>query len=275
MTASGPSRCFDLAFDVDRGGRTFLGAQFVRYPVHICRGLHVDERAPEACAVTLQSVSGGLFESDVVAGRIRAQAGAQVAVNTSASTIVHAMRQAGAEQSIELHAHDQALLKYLPEPLILFPGSRVRSTTAVHAAPGATVLLCESFLAHDPARGHGGTARPFTQLDTRVDVWSPEGRLLARDRMVLQGDAWQAGRVGVSARYPVHGSFWIIRQDVDDPALLSALRSALAEGTACAGASRLPNGVGLQVRVLCRDAVALRETLRRVHGIFFESTASR
>ncbi|MGH6645531.1 urease accessory protein UreD [Aquabacterium sp.] len=260
MTASAPPRCFDLEFAVDRGGRTFLGGQFVRYPVHICRGLHVDEQAPEACAVTLQSVSGGLFESDLVAGRIRAQAGAQVLVNTSASTIVHAMRQAGAEQAVELQAHQGAFLQYLPEPLILFPGSRLRSTTTVQVARGATALFCESFLAHDPS----STAKTFASLDTRIDVLDPDGRLLVRDRMVLSGERWQARTPGVSSRYPVHGSVWLIQPEEDQTAALASIRAVLEDGTAYAGASRLPHRAGLHVRILGLDAVSVRRALRRV-----------
>jgi urease accessory protein len=259
------STCFDLAFSRDRSGRTFLGAQFVKYPVHVGRGLHLDETAPGAVSVMLQSVSGGLFESDVVAGRIMANEGAQVCVSTSASTIVHAMRGVGAEQSVDLQARPGAFLQYLPEPLILFPTSRLRGSTTVRVSPGATVLFCESFLAHDPL----GQGRPFDALDLRVDVRMADGRLLARDRMVLGGEVWQARRVGISARHAVHGSVWLIGPGMDETkALLAALRQVLdTQDTVYAGASSLPHQAGLQVRILCQDAVALRQALQGIQRI--------
>lgn len=260
------STCFDLAFSRDRAGRTFLGAQFVKYPVHVGRGLHLDEGMPGAISVMLQSVSGGLFESDVVGGRIVAGRGAQACVSTSASTIVHAMRGASAEQSVELQAEPGAFLRYLPEPLILFPASRLLGRTTVRASPGATVLFCESFLAHDPL----AQCRAFDALDLRVEVFDDDGRLRVRDRMVLHGEVWQSRQVGISARHAVHGSVWLIGPGMDGAkALLADVRDALGtDDTLYAGASSLPHQVGLQVRILCQDAVALRGALQRVQQVF-------
>lgn len=260
MTDDRQARCFDLEFGVDGRGRSFLGAQFVRYPVHVCRGLRVDARAPGLCSVALQSVSGGLFEGDDLAGSITAREGARARVTTSASTIVHAMRSGClARQSVELRALSGALLEYLPEPLILFPGSRVCSETRVRLADGATVAFCEGFLAHDPKQG----GRGFGMLDARVEVRSDAGRLLARERMLLDGEAWAAGQAGVSSPFRVHGALWILRRG-DGRALLDAAREAIAAERAHAGASELPNAAGIQVRVLAEGAVELRRCLEAV-----------
>lgn len=260
MTDEGQPRSFDLEFGIDGRGRSFLGAQFVRYPVHVCRGLRVDKRDPGLCSVALQSVSGGLFEGDHVAGSVSARAGARARVSTSASTIVHQMRSGGcARQSVELRALPGARLDYLPEPLILFPGSRLRSDTRVRLADGATVAFCEGFLAHDPkSRGRG-----FGTLDARFEVRSDVGRLLARERMLLDGETWGAGQVGVSSRFRVHGALWILRRG-DGRTLLDAAREAIAAERAHAGASELPNAAGIHVRVLAEDAVGLRRCLEAV-----------
>ena len=260
MTDDRQARCFDLEFGIDRRGRSFLGAQLVRYPVHVCRGLRVDERDPGLCSLALQSVSGGLFEGDHVAGSVTAREGASARLTTSASTIVHAMRGGcWARQSVELRALPGARLDYLPEPLILFPGSRLRSDTRVRLADDATVAFCEGFLAHDPKSG----GRGFGTLDARVEVRNGAGRLLARERMLVDGETWGAGQAGVSSRFRVHGALWILRRG-QGPALLDAAREAIAAVQAHAGASELPNAAGIQVRVLAEDAVGLRRCLEAV-----------
>ena len=262
-------RCFDLRLCADRRGRTFIGAQFVRYPVHICRPLYGLGEHPEVCTLTLQSVSGGLFEHERVHGRLVATAGACAVVGTSASTIVHAMEGGRAEQLVELQVEAGAALAYLPEPAILFPGSRLRSRIQASVAPGGVLLLGDSVLAHDPA----GQGRGFAELDTQLEVRGTDGRLLVRDRFCTQGQAWLAQQAGLSGPFAVHASLWLIREG-DPTALLAQVRQVLAtlspDGAAAtvhAGASDLPNRAGVQVRLLCTDAVALRRTLAELQAV--------
>lgn len=271
MTASGEDRsagsahrqgrAYELDFAADAAGRSFLDAQFARYPVHICRGLHVNEAVPNACAVNLQSVSGGLFEGDDVSGRIRAHAGAWVQVATAASTIVHTMRGGTAVQRVELEAAAGAYLEYLPEPLILFPASRLRSEVEVRAAPGSTVVVSEAFLCHDPRAG----GSPFDRLEAIVRLVRTDGKLLARERLCIAGADWAGKQVGVSNRFAAHGGLWIVKGgDVAD--LQRILRDTLDREQVHGGVSELPNRAGLQARLLAIDAVSLRRALRALQA---------
>jgi urease accessory protein len=264
-TDAGAARCFDLTFRADGAARTFIGAQFVRYPMHICRA-HRHEAMPGVARLALQSVSGGLFEGERVHGRITAQARARAIVGTSASTIVHSMKDGWAEQSAELAAAPGAVLAYLPEPSILFPASRLRSTVTARAEPGGAIVFCESFLAHDPA----GQGQGFAALDASVIVTGADGRLLARERFCADGPGWLARRAGLSGGFAVHAGLWLIREG-DNAALLALLRQALdGDGAVHAGASELPNRAGLQARLLCTDAVALRRAMARVQALLCE-----
>lgn len=253
--------CFELAFRRDGSGRSFVGAQYVRYPVHVGRGLHTDGAAPDMCVVYLQSVSGGLFEHDQVDGRIEVAAGAAAHVATPASTVVHAMSGGSAGQTAALIAAPGALLEYMPAPVILFPGSHLRSRTTVSLAPDALVLVAETFLAHDHAGGGDG----FARFESAVVVSDEAGTLLARERMRIDGDAWRAATVAVAAGMRVHGSLWVLRRgagDVLHAALLDAAAAAEADG-AYAGASRLPGDAGVVFRVLGPDAVSVERAQHR------------
>ncbi len=250
----------DLHFARDAGHRTYLARQFVRYPFHVCRP-HYDDGQPVACSLALQSLSGGLFEHDDVAIRLRAAAGARVRVATAASTIVHAMTGGHAAQAQTLAAGRGAWLEYLPEPQILFPGSRLLSRTSVEIDPEATVIACEMFLAHDPTQG----GRSFDAFDARIDVVRTGAGLLTRERCLVDGASWREGRVGVSNAHGIHASLWILGSwtGADAQARLRAVVDASTERgeRLYAGVSSLPNGAGLQLRALGDDVVALKQLI--------------
>ena len=253
--------CFDLGFEADARGRSFLARQVVRYPAHVGRGLYLEPALPGLCTAYLQSVSGGLFEHERVAGRIEAGPRVQAHVATAASTVVHAMQGGHALQQVRLHAGPGALLEYLPAPMILFPGSRLRTRVDVSLADDATVLLCDAFLAHDPAGGDAG----FGELDATLAVRGGiEDGPLVRERLLLDGEAWRQRRLGVGGSARVHASFWVLRR-AGQGELLQALRGLCGEAGAgaYAGASALPNGCGIGLRVLAADAVSVHKLLTR------------
>ena len=244
--------CVELAFARDATGRSYLGRQYVGYPVHVGRALHTDGSAPDLCVVYLQSVSGGLFEHERLAGRIEVGQGARAHVATPASTIVHAMQGGSAAQRMQLVAQPGALLEYMPAPLILFPGSHMVSDVEVTLADGALVVVADSFLPHDPAGGQ----RSFARLESAMTVRDASGQLLARERMCIDGDGWQSGNAGANAGLRMHGSLWLLG-GAADAKLLQALRALAEVEGALTGASQLPNAAGIVFRALAVDAVRL------------------
>jgi urease accessory protein len=207
----------------------------------------------------VQSCSGGVFQRDALRSRLTARAGARVHVTTSASTIVHTMERGDAVQSVEIEAEAGALVEYLPDPLILFPGARLTNFVRVRVHPGAAVMLWDAVVGHDPA----GKGRCFDWLLSDLAVTGAEGALLARDRYRLEGEVFQRSQPGVLHGYACQGSFVVLQRALPQAQLADALRAALpADASVYAGATRLPNECGAWVRVLARDAVGLREALK-------------
>lgn len=248
----------DLAFERAPGGGTVLKRQLVAYPFHVGRVLHLPGDPQGLASVYLQSCSGGLFQGERLGLAIAAGEGAQVHLTTAASTIVHTMDEGHAEQSFRLEAAAGALVEYLPDPLILFPGSRLDTRLSIRAAAGATVIAGESFLLHDP-RG-GGSAFDWLRSETRVE--DEAGRLLAVDRFRAEGSAVLAAQPGVNGAFGLQGTLLVVHR-ANPQAALAALRSVLRDSTdAYAGASLLPGNSGAWLRVLARDAIALRAIMR-------------
>lgn len=251
-------RQVNLAFARGGDGSTFLRRQHAGYPFHVGRVLRAAGDPAGFATVYLQSCAGGLFEHERLGLAVSAGAGAQAHLTTGASTIVHAMPEGEVQQEMVLHAAPGALLEWLPDPLILFPTARLDTRLVIRAHRGATVLAAESFLLHDPA----GAGAPFHWLRAETRVEDEGGELLALDRFHVTGASVLAGQPGVHGPFALQGTLMVVRRD-DPEGALAALRGALeASSAAWAGASLLPNGAGAWLRVLARDAIALRAVMQ-------------
>ena len=238
-------------------GRSYIARQRVGYPFHITRPFHFDEAPAGVLTLYLQSVSGGIYQGEDLVMTCAAGAGSAAHVTTQAATIVHRMPAAPARQTVALEAADGALLEYLPDPLIMFPGARLTSVLEIEAAADATVIASESFAHHDP----GGEDRRFDSFAAEMRIRDEGGRLLALERYDVEGERLAAGR-GLVARWPAQGSFVVAHRGSACEAILATLRSALTPTDEFyGGASALPNEAGVGVRLLAQDGAALRRGL--------------
>lgn len=251
----------DLRFAAEPSGRTWLETQRAAYPFHVGRCLRIAGDPEGMATVYVQSCSGGIFEHDDLRWRISAATGARAHVSTSASTIVHTMDDGEARQEVRVDAAAGAYLEYLPDPLILFPGTRLSSRVHIRLDDDATVLAWDSVLTHDPQ--NTGPRRPFNQLRSEWTVESLDGRLLACDRYVVTGALLARELPGVNGSARCHGSFVVLRRGIATESLIDAIREKLQAAEAVyAGASTLPNDCGAVVRVLGMDAAALRTAMQ-------------
>ena len=140
MTEDGSQLALD--FRRDAVGRTFIAKQYADYPFHICKAQYLDEQPSGMATLYIQSCSGGLFEDDRLSFTIHAAEGTAVHVTTQASTIVHSARGSGfAKQQGQIVAQSGALVEYLPDPMILFPRSRFKTSLTVQLAESASLLV--------------------------------------------------------------------------------------------------------------------------------------
>ena len=238
-------------------GRSYIARQRVGYPFHITRPFYLDETPAGALTLYLQSVSGGIYQGEDLVMTCAAGAGSAAHVTTQAATIVHRMPAAPARQTVALEAAGGALLEYLPDPLIMFPGARLTSVLEIEAAAGATVIASESFAHHDP----GGEDRRFENFEAEMRIRDEGGQLLALERYAVAGDRLAARR-GQIARWPAQGNFVVAHRGPECEAMLAALRAVLAPTESFyGGASALPNEAGIGVRLLARDGATLRRGL--------------
>lgn len=248
-----------LDFARDGNGRTFLAAQFASYPFHVCMVQYLDDDCPNLATLYVQSCSGGLYEDDQHRLELRVRSGAEAHFTSQASTIVHSMPAGQASQDARIIAEGDAYLEYLPDPHILFPRSSFASAIRIVMAPGATVLVSDSVMTHDP-HGLGGLPNFYR---SEIVIEDGDGRTLAIDRLRLDTPAFKARAPGILGAFNAHGTLVVATRDP----LAATIHAAGCGGfgfdyeDAAIGVSVLPNSAGLVFRVLAKDGAMLKRTM--------------
>ena len=250
----------DLAFAADGDDRTYLQRQYASYPFHVCRVHYHDKDHPGLATLYVQSCSGGIYEDDRLDVTLSMAQGAEAHVSTQAATVVHSMPQGSAAQYVRIDCDVGSYLEYLPDPQILFPGSRCRSKIAVRLSGDAVALVSDSFLTHDPAGRDGRFVAYFSE----ILIEDQAGKTLAVDRLKIDGGAFANSCPGISGRYATQGTLIIAGLDLASRDLAGELdKTRLDRGEAVIGFSQLPNSAGLLVRVLAADGAALKFALHQ------------
>ena len=248
----------ELAFAADVGRRTYLLRQYASYPFHVCRVLYQDAHPPGLATLYLQSCSGGVYEDDRLDVRLEAAEGTEAHVCTQAATIVHTMPSGSASLEARIDCARGSYLEYLPDPQILFPRSRCSSRIAVRLSGDAIALVSDSFLAHDP----GGKREMFSHYASEIVIENPCGRVLAIDRLRVDGSDFRDARPGISGSYAAQGTMIVAGLALASPAVAESLRGVRPErNEAMIGVSELPKSAGLLVRVLAADGAALKRAM--------------
>jgi urease accessory protein len=248
----------DLAFAADGDSRTYLQRQYASYPFHVCRVHYHDKDHPGLATLYVQSCSGGIYEDDRLDLTLSTAQGAEAYVSTQAATVVHSMPAGSALQRVRIQCEGGSYLEYLPDPQILFPGSRCRSEIAVRLSGDAVALVSDSFLTHDPA-GRDGI---FSAYFSEIIIEDETGKPLAIDRLKINGPAFRDSCPGASGSFAAQGTMIIAGLDFASRAVADEVQKIkLDRDEAVIGSSQLPKSAGILVRVLTKDGSSLRRVL--------------
>lgn len=242
-----------LRFARSPDNQTYIASQLVAYPFHITRPFYLSDDPPGMPSLYLQSVSGGIYEHDDLHVDIEVGDGGKAHVTTQASTVIHRMECGRARQVTRLTAGDEALLEFVPDPMVLFPLAKLTNQIEVVCAESATVMISDSFLTHDPQ----GTCAAFSDLRMQLVIARPDGTSVAVDRFEVNG-----GQLSKQHRYHAHGSFVCVTPMGALADVCGQLHAALDRIPGCyAGVSTLPRDSGIWVRVAAEDSRSLRTVI--------------
>ena len=242
--AAGKVGLLDLALS-RHGGATRVRRHYQRAPLHVYRPIHLDAGRPDMAFLFLQQFGDGLIQGDRYRIDVDCAAGSATHVTTQAATNVFGARQSFASQLVNLRVGDGAVLEYLPDPVVPFRGSRLFPRTCVTAHPAATVVLGETLL---PGRVAHGEAHVYDLYWAETELRRPDGTLVFADVLRLRpGAGERPTSMGLLGPYDVLATLYVISARADPAALRAALA---AHPDVLSGASELPNGCGVAVKLL-------------------------
>ncbi len=244
----------DLSFAPGSRGRTILAERRASYPYSITAPII---QADGTARLTLQSISGGLYGGETLSQHVRLGAGASARLVQPAATTVRRRAQAGpARQSIRLEAGAGARLIYATRPLIMLPGSALRQDWEISLAPGALVVLWDGFVSHSPK----GEA-PDWSLTSRLTARTAEGKLLAAERMAVDGVSLGNGFQGMAGSFSAFGKFWGLGLAAG---LAPAERLLRGLDNIRTGITTLPGSAGFTIALAAQDGGALSAAMEKI-----------
>lgn len=223
------------------------------------------ETASEAPAAVIINTAGGITGGDSLVQSFRWEQGARATVTTQAAEKVYRALADGSPATIDttLHVGAGAHAEWLQQEAILFDGSALTRQARVLLDARATFLGIEAVVL---GRAAMGERLRSGHLSDCLRIWR-EGRLVYADAMVLDGEIDRLMR-----RAAIGGGMRamavIVHAAPGAPALLPAVRAALAEPRGCAAASAW-NGL-LAVRLLAPDGEALRHDIASAFAVLRE-----
>lgn len=238
----------ELDFELDAAaGRAVLAASRQQAPLQVVRAFTLEDGSALA---HLHNVSGGLLGGDRLELRARIRAGASVQLTTTGATRIYRPRQEApdAVQQNHIRVDENALLEYLPDPIIPFAGARFRQRTSIHLAPGAGLFWWEIIA---PGREARGELFGYDRMQLDIDICSP-ARLIASDRVRLEPQTHDLSSLARLGDYRYWASFYICHVGADPKSWLN-LEQELREV-----ASRLAGDARWSISTLAADGLAVR-----------------
>ncbi len=255
-----------------RAGRTRLTRLRTRPPLLVQQALYPDDGAPDMAHVFLANPTGGLLENDRQDISVTLGPGARAHVTTQSATKIHTMAHGQADQRVALSVGPGGYLEYLPDPLIPFRNAKLVQNTTITVEPGAALVYGDVIT---PGRVAGGEAFGYRSISSRLAVFRQKQHAVYREAFDLDPadrDPMSMAVLGSPDPSATNGSGWhtfasiLVLCDAGlARAVLDLVREWCVPGVgAHAGASLLPDGNGLGVKVIGADRASVQTAATRV-----------
>ncbi len=193
-----------------------------RPPLKVIRAFPLPQRG---ALVHLHNISGGVLGGDQLHLDVTVEPQAYVQLTTTSATRIYrtAAQAATSRQTTEIRVQENALLEYLPDPLIPFAGARYQQQTQLTLAPGAGLFWWETIA---PGRSARGELFDYDLLDIGLSITDME-RPLALERNRLEPHRRTPASLARLGPYHYFTSFYICKVGLD-PACWQQLERELS-----------------------------------------------
>jgi urease accessory protein len=261
--------CASLHLDFERdedSNRTLLASSKQEPPLRVVRAFSNEQGS---ALVHLHNVSGGVLGGDELAMHVNVRAGAQVQITTTGATRLYRPKEnaLAASQLNEVDLGENALLEYVPDPVIPYAGARFRQRTSIKMAAGSSLFWWEIAL---PGREARNEMFEYESLVFGSNIWALEKPVLA-ERVLLEPAKRSLASASRLGQFRTWASFYICQVGLNAPAWIAAeeklrvlLRGLAERQLALWSVSILP-AHGLVVRCA---AVHGRDVMTGLHAVW-------
>lgn len=194
----------------DASGQTTLAFSHQDPPLRVVRAFHNDHGGAMA---HLHNVSGGLFGGDDLSLHVEVGKGTEVQLTTTGATRVYrrAIGTAITRQENEITVSEDALLEYVPDPIIPFAGSSYFQQTVVRLSPRAGLFWWEILA---PGREARNEVFAFERVEMRTEL-TADHEIVSIDRITLEPQKNSISSAGRMGRYRYCATFFVCKVGVE------------------------------------------------------------
>ncbi len=159
-------------------GKTVIDSMFFTPPLKIIQPFYIDSTAH----IMLLNVSAGLMKDDKQEIMLNIQRGSKLKITSQSYEKIHNTQEGFASKNMIIHVGYDALLQYMPMPLIPFAHSNFKSKVSIFLQDNSILYYSEILCAGRVARGE---IFAFKQLQQTINIYKND-QLIFYDNMNLQ-----------------------------------------------------------------------------------------
>ncbi|WP_350257782.1 urease accessory protein UreD [Scrofimicrobium sp. R131] len=261
-------------------GRTELVHHYQKAPLKIVRPHYYDPAQPGMPYLYTVDMGGGVVQGDRLRTDLNFGPGTRAHVTSQSHTKVYEMDNNYATAQVNLTVGEGAYVEYVPDPIILFKGSRYYQRVRAEVDPSATLVMDETIYAGRISRGE---LHDYDVYASDLELSAPGPTLFACDRARLVPSVRPVDGLGVFGGRAVVHTMYVVTPQVKATELADLLHESATwvvnyyEDESCQfAASTLPGvnptgSAGAWLRLVTNDTVvslaAARVLLEEVHQL--------
>ncbi|OPH60379.1 hypothetical protein BC351_17950 [Paenibacillus ferrarius] len=249
-----------------RSGLTQLVRKYHTSPLKIAKTFRYDNEtlsldAPpaEQLGVYMMDCSPGLMSGDHYEITMRLGEGARVYLTNQSFTKVHPSEAgSGSTQRQTLKLGAEALLEYMPEPLMLYKDASLAAEMDVQLSPGSALIFSDVLC---PGRTQRGEIFHYTRYTNRLKVWH-DNELIFYQNQKIEPASMQLSAPGCWEQETHLGNLYVFSDRLNQRELeaVLAIMDTLGDVQVRVGAS-LTYKHGLVVSIMGRHAWEVQNAL--------------
>lgn len=260
----------ELQLKCNPEGQTIIANQYETHPLRISQPFRLDRDGDitggeianhHRAYLYLRNNSPGLFSGDRIKIALSLEEKTQLYLTEQSATKVHPAIVQGDTANVDYQwtIAKNAMVEFVPEPIILYRDSGLQQTTQIKIHPTASLFWSDFVL---PGRLARGESYQFRSYEHFLAVYGDTGELWFKDRMYLKGKDNSFSHNTLFASFPILGNAIAIMPHLEVNLLKSTVDNLLDNNSQklVAATSVLPYDKGIIIKVLASKTQAIKKS---------------